>query len=471
MPAWADSINSFIRPDYQPYYGVDRTLDEIPDTGTTGYSAGNATNAYPSTARSITQMPYKPKPRVTRKGRGRTTSGGKGPARPRARVNKKRKATKRGSFKKAKRVKRISPKYHRHRYEQEGTITAGAPSMYFKVNTLFKRDAFWDALADTILRPILAKECKFYPKQDTDKIGPGLGGIKLIVFGFKRVRNDGENQVVSGFESSGVMDRQKVELVNKDYDDMRQQMSTMLQTMGDGSASTAPNSDTVANFPCKYVTSSRTAFSEVPSHIESQFEELGDLLVDIQFKQRMSFQNKTLADGGGEFGKETARTGLNPLKGKVYELSHTQPRIRDNFDMSGGMRNAMQQNPANGMQRIVSTAAEDKHLAHPLDAKYWLKNCVREASISIPPAGTKSHTCGKHIKGKLSTIIENFYYSGFDKGSFGSSTLFMFDMVHKSDMTPILDYKRSTTVLSHGTLKSLKIYVPDFELQALDFAA
>ena len=86
----------------------------------------------------------------------------------------------------------------------------------------------------------------------------------------------------------------------------------------------------------------------------------------------------------------------------------------------------------------------------------------------LQPGETKSHSTVTTIKGKISTLIERFYFSGFDKGTFGATSLFMFDMVHKSDQTPTTTYKRSCLVQSAGKLKSPKIYIPDFEATTVD---
>ena len=86
----------------------------------------------------------------------------------------------------------------------------------------------------------------------------------------------------------------------------------------------------------------------------------------------------------------------------------------------------------------------------------------------LQPGQTKSHSTVYKVKGKISTLIERIYYSGYDKGTFGQSSLFMFDMVHKSDQTPTTTYKRLCIVQSAGKLKTPKLYIPDFEAATED---
>ncbi len=132
--------------------------------------------------------------------------------------------------------------------------------------------------------------------------------------------------------------------------------------------------------------------------------------------------------------------------------------------MSTGLKALLQSDePTYGMAKYTSVQAEDVHLAHPLAAKFWLKNCAKESNFLIRPGGLMTHNTTKSIKGKLSTLIERFYFSGFDKGSFGQCSLFMFDMVHITDQTPAITFKRHCVVQSAGKLKSPKLFIPDFE--------
>lgn len=373
----------------------------------------------------------------------------------------------RGKFKKPKKVRKIATKYHNHRYEQEGTCNAGQPFMYVGLNDCHKREAIWDGMADALLRPILARECKFFPLQDTDKIGNINDNSKrLIVFDFKRVKGiAGAENLALGLASDGDLSTSRIDLDDTTYEAMRAQMSTMLQYRADGTISSAPNGDSVASYPFSYHTSTSvsTTAGTIASTVVSTFEHVGETMIDLMFIQKTMFVNRTLAEGGGAPGEFTDRLGTNPLKGKLYEFGHSQPRIADHVDMSTALKTSIQSDPAAGIAKYTSTDAADSHLAHPLAAKFWLKNCLRESSISLAPGASKTHSTTKSIKGKLSSLIERFYFSGYDKGTFGSSSLFMFDMVHKSDQTPTTTYKRLCIVKSAGKLKQPKIYIPDFE--------
>jgi len=317
------------------------------------------------------------------------------------------------------------------------------------------------------LRPILAKECKFFPLQDTDTIGnTGAGSKQLIVFDFKRIAGvSGIENTTPGFTSDGTLANQRLDLDDTTYETMRTRMSTILASFAEGDASVAPASDTVANFPYSYhmCTSSSTSASTVEATVVSTFKHVGETMIDIKFSQKTMFSNRTLAEGGGPPGEFTDRLGTNPLKGKTYQFNHLAPRGLDHADMSLALRNSIQSDPVSGMAKYMSTDALDLHLAHPLAAKFWLKNCVKETNFVIKPGGLMTHHTTKQIKGKLSTLIERFYFSGYDKGTFGQSSLFMFDMVHKTDQKPTTTYKRSCVAQSAGKLKSPKLYIPDFE--------
>jgi hypothetical protein len=398
---------------------------------------------------------------------------------------KKRKLGARGKFKKPKKVRKIGTKYHNHRYEQEGTCNAGTHYMYVNVNSCFKRTAIWDAMADALLRPILKKEMKFVPLQDTDKIG-NLGNVpRVIVFDFKRVNGvSGATAEIKSLDSvtgsDALLGQCRVDCDNVTYDVMRARMSYILQFWADAgpasgdavtglpsnlATSVAPASDTVAYYPIRYATSTSdsTTASALASHITTSFDHVGDTMIDLKFLQKISFVNRTLAEGGGAPGEFTDRLGVNPLKGKLYQFNHSSPRLNEHVDVSDAFRLSIQGNTADGIDKITSGLGADSHLAHPLSSKYWLKNCTKESTIMLQPGETKSLSTVHAIKGRLSTLIERFYFSGFDKGTFGACSMFMFDMVHKSDQYPATTYKRSCLVQSAGQLKSPKLYVPDFE--------
>jgi hypothetical protein len=391
---------------------------------------------------------------------------------------KKRKLAPRGRFKKPKKVRKIGTKYHNHRYEQEGTCNAGTHYMYVNVNSCFKRTAIWDAMADALLRPILKKELKFVPLQDTDKIGNiATQSPIVIVFDFRRINGiSGAKNDQLGLSSDALLVTNRLDLDDVTYDVMRTRMSFMLQYWADaGPASgllgsnlattVAPSSDTVAYFPFAYsvLSHTNTTASTAAAYVVSRFEHVGDSMIDLKFLQKISFVNRTLAEGGGAPGEFTDRLGINPLKGKLYQFNHAAPRLTDHVDVSDAFKLSIEADTVDGIDKITSGLTADSHLSHPLSSKFWLKNCTKETNIMLQPGETKSLSTVHAFKGRLSTLIERFYFSGFDKGTFGACSMFMFDMVHKSDQYPATTYKRSCLVQSAGQLKSPKLYIPDFE--------
>jgi hypothetical protein len=349
--------------------------------------------------------------------------------------------------------------------------------MYVGINDCYKRDAIWEAMADALLRPILAKECKFYPLQDTDTIGglnnQALGPKRVIVFGYKRVNGvSGAELKRDGFETDFIMSKSRVDLYGATYDAMRTQMSASLKHWADADVDldVTPALDAVAYFPHMYSTVSdvTTTASAAKVTLISSFEHVGDTSIDLIFSQKTMFVNRTRAEGGDVVGDNLDRLGTNPIKGKLYQFNNATPRILDHVDMSVAFKTSIQSDPATGMDKYTSTDAADSHLAHPLSSKFWLKNCSKESNIMLNPGQTKSHATMYKLKGKLSTLIERFYFAGFDKGTFGQSSLFMFDMVHKSDQTPTTTYKRSCIVKSAGKLRTPKLYIPDFEAATED---
>jgi hypothetical protein len=459
MP-WYDAVNKFIRKDYPGSYKQS--------------AAGPL-----KSDRILGSMAKAPRgPRGNQVIRKRTAFPKRQPVKRKSTKKRKRLAP-RGKFKKPKKVRKVSPKYHNHRIEFEGTCNAGQAFMYVGVNNCGHRTAIWQAMSDAVLRPILAKEFKFYPLQDTDKIGnmTATTGPISLVFDMKRVTGiGGVDQVIrplEGTPSDANLALLRLDTDDQTYDQMRTRMMLILSFWADASdtspptsaANVAPSSDRVGYFPCKYtvVASTTTSASTTAAYVLATNEHVGDTMIDLRFSQTIMFVNRTLAEGGSAAGQDLDRLGTNPLKGKLYEFNHSAPRILDHVDMSTTLRNSIQSDTTNGMAKYTSTDAADSHLAHPLSAKYWLKNCQRESSIMLQPGQTKSHTNVHSIKGKLSTLIERLYFAGYDKGTFGSSSLFMFDMVHKSDQTPTTTYKRMIRIQSYGKLRSPKIYIPDFE--------
>lgn len=428
------------------------------------------TDDYLSSIEKRANMPRKPS----------RAPGGKRPrVKPTMRRSTKKRKLKRKAPKRPSKKRKVSAtKYHNHRYEQEGTCNSTQPYMYVGINDCHKRDAIWDALADALLRPILAKECKFRPLQDTDKLGniQTLSTPMTIVFDFKRVTGiTGANNTI---ESLGAINPTvspsdvnlalcRLDLDDVTYETMRTRMSVILKFWADGTASVAPSSDTVAYFPFKYhmCTDTTSTASSMAIKVSATFDHLGDTMIDLSFVQKTVFVNRTLAEGGGTNGQFTDRLGTNPLKGKVYQFNHSNPRVLDHVDMSAALRTSIQSDQVVGMTRYQSTDILDTHLAHPLAAKFWLKNCVKESSFLLKPGGYMSHDTTKSIKGKISSLIERLYFSGFDKGTFGQSSLIMFDMVNHTSTSqlPTTTYKRSCVVKSAGKLQTPKLYIPDFE--------
>lgn len=427
------------------------------------------TDDYLSSIEKRANMPRKPT-------RPRRLPAGKRPrSLPTLRRSTKKRKLKRKAPRRVKKRKIASIKYHNHRYEQEGSANASTPYMYVGLNDCYSRGAIWDAMADALLRPILAKEWKFFPLQDTDTIGNLSGyAAQMLVFDFKRV--NGINGTATTFTpftatpSDANLALCRLDVDNVTYDTMRTRMSTIMQYFADGVNTATPAADSVAYFPSAYHTSTNasTSASNVLQSLTSSFDHLGDTSIDLRFGQKTMFSNRTLAQGGGAPGEFTDRLGVNPLKGKLYQLNHAAPRILDHVDMSAALKTSIQSDPAAGMAKYTSASSQDLHLAHPLGAKFWLKNCVKETTFMIKPGGLLTHSTTKEIKGKLSSLIERFYFSGFDKGTFGQSTLFMFDMVHITDQTPAVTYKRHCVVKSAGKLKTPKLYIPDFEAVIAD---
>jgi len=459
---------------------IKRRLDDIPDTPSyPGLKPGTADD-FANLRKFIDlnnqtnipkkSMPVASRPRLT-KTRGRKAPRSRPTMRKSTKKRKLKRKAPRGAKRTSKKRKVSVTKYHNHRYEQEGTCNSTQPYMYVGINDCHKRDAIWDAMADALLRPILAKECKFIPLQDTDKIGDLVDGSKkTIVFDFKRVKaTAGAELIWAGLDNNVNLAASRVDLDDTTYETMRTRMSSVLRNYADGLDYIRPDLDTVAFFPYRYhmcgKDSSETSAATMSASVITSFDHVGDTMIDLSFAQKTVFVNRTLAEGGGSDGQFTDRLGTNPLKGKVYQFNHSSPRVLDHVDMSAALRTSIQSDSSTGMTRYQSTDILDTHLAHPLAAKFWLKNCVKESNFILKPGGYMSHATTKSIKGKLSTLIERFYFSGFDKGTFGQSSLIMFDMVNHTSTSqlPTTTYKRSCVVKSAGKLQTPKLYIPDFE--------
>lgn len=374
----------------------------------------------------------------------------------------KRKRVAKGTFRKPKRVKRVSVKYHKHRYEEEGKIDKSQGYCYVKTNDQYNRGAIFMAMSDALLRPILRKYCRFIPLQDSD-VFPTHPDFKRLAFDFKRVRVSGTESFIDSMADAQNILNYTVLLDGQTYDQMREKLAEMIRLAGDASSgSNIPDDDTVAYFPYKL------RIVDTNDVVRTTFDHLGETMIDLKFSQKVSFLNKTKNDSNNN---NTDTTGQNPLKGKLYQFSHMEPRLKDHFTTS--YRQIIQDNETLGVYAFPIDGDVEPELQHPLDSKYWLKNCTKESSIYLAPGGYKTHSTSKIIKGKLSTLIERLYYSGFDKGSFGCSSMFMFDMVHhsKNDAHALinleLEYKRTCFAFSYGRLFQPKLYIPDFDVVPL----
>ncbi|MDC1486861.1 hypothetical protein N8134_04940, partial [Flavobacteriales bacterium] len=174
--------------------------------------------------------------------------------------------------------------------------------------------------------------------------------VATFIFFYKRVKYDG---------TVGTDLQQSVGLANKSYEALRQEFKAHLIFHADGSSAVAPDSDTVARFPWKL------EVRDSSNVVRDTFEHVGETMLDLKFSQKVSFVNKTKNDAGNY---ETMTTGQNPLKGKLYQFSHSAPRLLDHFDVAN--RAEFQNDETLGVFAFTPVEVE---LAHPLDAKYWLK--------------------------------------------------------------------------------------------------
>jgi hypothetical protein len=138
---------------------------------------------------------------------------------------------------------------------------------------------------------------------------------------------------------------------------------------------------------------------------------LSDEVIVMQCKSVLTLQNRTKGSTAGATDLSVDRIDNQPLKGKLYEFSNGDPRIREAQKLGTGILN-MEDNYLNtgAMQAARAFGGTDianGYMREPPQAKFW-KNCISSANVNLEPGVMKKTEIVVSYKTKIPELFKKF---------------------------------------------------------------
>lgn len=322
-------------------------------------------------------------------------------------------------FRKSRKPLSDKGKYVSRNYDDYGTMERDH-SWWMGFQNHGSRGRLFDILGEAVTKAALAR-LRIYPRSYSESILSNEYTTMIMMF--TRVLNTGVDEPVFGTN---------ITINGRTFAEVCADVTSQISDQANGSATVAPNSDTVARY-CSVV----QLKSADQSKAFIEIRDVGDSIVDIKVKQKIRFQNVTKNIDGGN---ETDQAGLNPLRGRKYEFANFRPRLiesvqrlADRTNESGVTYNYdsfMISDPVlGGADGIVpmpalTSMAKDDPISHPPIAKQLFTNCKGSAPITLGAGAMKVENTTFRMVHKMKTLIERIYWSGYDKGAFGGCVWF-----------------------------------------------
>lgn len=321
-----------------------------------------------------------------------------------------------------------------------------------------------DAAADVFLKHILSKIRLYYEHEDDRPIIGNQDEAHLLADSIQiRFRRDSNAEQPAG---STIL--KTIILTNhlgggnayefKTFKELRDDMRLHIRTMATGDPGVAPNNDTVAYYPTSYTVYRRAndavnaPIVDVPIYHE---DDLSRLVLNLDVKQRVMFQNVTPNDDGTN---ALDVNGVNPLKGKMYTFK-SLPRYREGltnaqgqegvigiYDGTGNFDNLLDWADTDGIRTAGGTY--EGIMSNIPYAREVFSNCVGEKFITLGVAARRYFDTEYKFNGTFKTLIKRFgYRSSFTHDVSGHYTLFGFQQ----------SFKHGNDIVSIGFNRTLKI--------------
>jgi hypothetical protein len=153
---------------------------------------------------------------------------------------------------------------------------------------------------------------------------------------------------------------------------------------------------------------------------------LSDEMIVMQCKSVLTLQNRTKGSTAGATDLSVDRIDNQPLKGKLYEFSNGDPRIREAQKLGTGIPN-QEDNYYNTGALAAARAfggtdiANFAYMREPPPAKFW-KNCISSSNVNLEPGVMKKAEIVVSYKTKLPELFKKFRIdvSGSNEGLFGA---------------------------------------------------
>lgn len=186
---------------------------------------------------------------------------------------------------------------------------------------------------------------------------------------------------------------------------------------------------------------------------------LEDVHLELSCNSIMTIQNRTkAAEATTDFGTE--RVDSQPLKGYLYEFKHADPRVRFASSANEALNNNQVFNRmnANGLSLIRGNQFGPSN--EPLDPKYFA-NIAKATKITLDPGEMKKMTFSYRVSGKITNILKKLqvtrYHSvtGVFNGQIGKCQFFAFEELMRTPSNNLITvaYERE---LQYGAIVKYK---------------
>jgi hypothetical protein len=325
-------------------------------------------------------------------------------------------AKKRGSFRKAKKIRTAPSKFAKRHYDDYGSVERDHCA-YIGFQRHGCKERMWSIIGEALAKALLAK-IKIYPRSYDEELE--LVKYDRLTLTYKRVSVPGgvedeiDGVIVGSIGASCTFETLSTDLALNMKNRAEHQFS------GDTQFAYYP-------IEAKWFNSS--------SDDRMIVKDIGEAVVELYATQVITVKNLTPNDGGTS---DLDVVGVNPIHGKKYEFNNFRPKLIDSIEeqtQNGFLGAFYEVDDSNGINTAVSipgVANSDNIIAHPPVPRQLFTNCARSTPVFMGAGGMKVERTTFKIKHKFSTLIERIYYNQYDKGSFGGCTFFAFERKTRS---------------------------------------
>jgi len=139
---------------------------------------------------------------------------------------------------------------------------------------------------------------------------------------------------------------------------------------------------------------------------------LSDEIIVMQCKSALTLQNRTKGSAAGATDLSVDRIDNQPLKGKLYEFSNGDPRVREAQKLGTGITNQEDMYYNTGSLQAArafggTAIANEVYMREPPTAKFW-KNCISSSNVMLEPGVMKKSEIVVSYKTKIPELFKKF---------------------------------------------------------------